>query len=89
MVSTEKMATSGIRGCLPEMQRFCKDGSDTVPTTVAGHIELALESVEKKHKDETSSDRSTGTEAGLMKALISGSTMRGHLVALGRHVTAL
>lgn len=81
MMNAEKVATSGIRGKLQNVQRVCEDGGEAVSSTIIDVIELAFEDIEVKRKIATMSGRQMFLEAGLVEIRAAGRTMRSQMAA--------
>lgn len=79
IATAEKVATSGTRGKFREVQRFCEDGGDSVPSKNVDVIELACEDVEMKCKIAKLSSRQTDLEAKLVEISAARRTMSGQI----------
>lgn len=89
MVTSKKITTLGIRARLQKMQRFCKDASEVVSTTIAKVVELACEGIETKRRSAKLTNRTTDMEARFVEATAAKSTSHGQLEAVERQVAAL
>lgn len=50
-MTAKNVATSGVRGKLGEVQRFCKDSGEAVSTTIVETVVLARKGVEAKTQE--------------------------------------
>lgn len=81
-MTAEKVATSGICGKMPEVQRVCKDGGETAPTTHVDVIELACAGIEARRKRATMLSRQADFETELVEIWAVRRTVSGQVQLL-------